>query len=186
MMTAVPAARQETAPMLRGDGIFRALRAGHIDFVLAVPDLFTSEGFLRPLIKAQSDPAETLRLIRLAREDEGIGIASGLSYCNKRAVLATQYTGFLDSVNALRAVSLDYKLPLVMLIGLLGHEAEVAPKESAKIGVRSVPAILDAMDVPYHAIHDDSHLPLITPAIDRAYDTATPVALLIARKPVAA
>ena len=90
-----------------------------------LPDLHTSKGLLHPLAQSGDPP-----MIRLAREDEGIGIASALSYCDKRALLMMQYTGLLDSVNALRAVSLDYKLPLAMMVGLLGHDPEKPPHES--------------------------------------------------------
>ena len=45
-----------------------------------------------------------LRLIRLCKEDEGIGICAGLSYTDRRAVLLMQSTGLLDSINAVRCV----------------------------------------------------------------------------------
>lgn len=173
------ASQRKAAGVLHGAAVIDALRASGLSYVLSVPDLFTSSGLLVPLAQSNDPP-----LLRLSREDEGIGIASALSYCDKRALLLIQYTGFHDSVNALRAVTLDYKLPLVMMIGLLGHDPEKAPRDSPRRGVRLVTPILDALEIPYHAIHDDSHVGLIKPAIERAYATATAVALLIARKPV--
>ena len=95
-----------------------------------------------------------------------------------------QYTGLLDSVNALRAVSLDYKLPLAMMVGLLGHDPEKQPHESPRNGVRIVTPILDAMGVEHHTLHDDRDLGKIRTAIDRAYEAGKPVAILIARSPV--
>src|SRR6476620_1979150 len=110
--TSAPEAR--TTPALHGEAILREIRASGIAYALMLPDLHTSKGLLHPLWQSGDPP-----IIRLAREDEGIGIASGLSFCGKRALLLMQYTGLLDSVNAWRAVSLDYNLPLAMMVGLL-------------------------------------------------------------------
>src|SRR3954468_16954906 len=139
---AIESAPAQTALALHGEAILREIRASGIAYVLALPDLYTSKGLLHPLTQSGDPP-----IIRLAREDEGIGIASGLSFCGKRALLLMQYTGLLDSVNALRAVSLDYELPLCMMVGLLGHDAQTPPHESPRFGVRVVTPILDALGV---------------------------------------
>jgi sulfopyruvate decarboxylase subunit alpha len=174
----------ETAPeikierVLSGEAILGQIRASGIVYALMLPDIHTSKGLLGPLRQSGNPP-----IIRLAREDEGIGIASALSYCNKRALLMMQYTGLLDSVNALRAVSLDYSLPLAMMVGLLGHDPERPPHESPRYGVKVVTPILDAMGIEHHTLYDDRDLGKIRIAIDRAYDESKPVAILIARSP---
>jgi sulfopyruvate decarboxylase TPP-binding subunit len=168
----------ETAAVLHGEAILREIRASGIAYALMLPDVHTSKGLLDPLARSGDPP-----IIRLAREDEGIGIASALSYCNQRALLMIQYTGLLDSVNALRAVSLDFRLPLAMMVGLLGHDPEKPPHQSPRYGVRIVTPILDALGVEHHTLYDDRDLPKIRMAIDRAYDASKPVALLIARRP---
>jgi sulfopyruvate decarboxylase subunit alpha len=180
-MSETAAPEPQTAPALHGEAILREIRSSGIAYVLALPDLYTSTGLLHPLTRAGDPP-----IIRLAREDEGIGIASGLSFCGKRALLLMQYTGLLDSVNALRAVSLDYKLPLCMMVGLLGHDPEKPPQQSPRFGVRVVTPILDALGIEHHTLYDDRDLPKIRIAVDRAYDASKPVAILIARSPVAA
>lgn len=167
--------------VLSGEAILREIRASGVAYALMLPDLHTSKGLLHPLRESGDPP-----IIRLAREDEGIGIASGLSYCGKRALLMMQYTGLLDSVNALRAVSLDYKLPLAMMVGLLGHDPEKPPHESPRYGVRMVTPILDVMGVEHHTLYDNRDLHKIRTAINSAYDASKPVAILIARSPVAA
>src|SRR5437870_10850403 len=83
---------------LHGKTIIAAIKASGVEFILSVPDIVTSSGLLRPIA---NDP--TLRLIRVCKEDECVGIASGLTYCGKRALILIQYTGFLDSLNAIRA-----------------------------------------------------------------------------------
>ena len=70
---------------LKGSGIIAAIKASGIEFILSVPDIVTSGGLLRPIAR---DPE--LKLIRVCKEDECIGIASGLSYCDKRALTLIQ------------------------------------------------------------------------------------------------
>ena len=163
---------------LTGANIIGAIKDSGVEFVLAVPDIVTSKGLLFP-IAADTD----LKLVRVCKEDECIGIASGLSYSDKRALILIQYTGFLDSLNAIRAVAVEYKQPIVMMVGLLGHEPERQPKESGRYGVRIIEPICDAMGIPHQLISEDADVAKIKPAIDKAYVDSSPVALLIGRRP---
>jgi hypothetical protein len=54
---------------------------------------------------AATDRARSRQLIRVCKEDECIGITSGLYYC--KALSLIQYTGFLDSINAIRGVAVS-------------------------------------------------------------------------------
>jgi sulfopyruvate decarboxylase subunit alpha len=164
---------------LHGAAILAAIKASGVEFILSVPDIVTSAGLLRPIAR---DP--DLRLVRVCKEDECIGIASGLHYCDKRALTLIQYTGFLDSINAIRAVAVEYKQPICMMIGLLGHEPERAPTQSGRYGVRIIEPILDAMGIAHDLISQDSDVAKIKPAIDNAYARSLPVALLIGRRPL--
>jgi sulfopyruvate decarboxylase subunit alpha len=163
---------------LKGSGILAAIKASGVEFILSVPDIVTSGGLLRPIAR---DPQ--LKLIRVCKEDECIGIASGLSYCDKRALILIQHTGFLDSINAIRGVAVEYAQPICMMIGLLQHDPYKTPRESPRYGVRIVEPILDAMGIPHHLINQDADVAKIKPAIDTAYAKSFPVALLIGRRP---
>lgn len=165
---------------LHGSNIIAAIKEASVDFVLSVPDIVTSSGLLRPIANDSS-----LRLIRVCKEDECVGIASGLTYCGKRALILIQYTGFLDSLNAIRAVAVEYKQPICMMVGLLGHEPERAPTESGRYGVRIIEPICDAMGIPHRLVSQDSDVAKIRPAIERAYTDSFPVAILIGRRPSA-
>src|ERR1700681_1652886 len=165
---------------LHGSSIIAAIKRSGIEFILSVPDIVTSAGLLRPIANDKS-----LRLVRVCKEDECIGIASGLSYSDKRALILIQYTGFLDPLNAIRAVAVEYKQPICMMVGLLGHEPERAPAESGRYGVRILEPILDAMGIAHDLISGDADVPKIKPAIDKAYAQSLPVALLIGRRPLA-
>jgi sulfopyruvate decarboxylase TPP-binding subunit len=163
---------------LTGANIIAAIKQSGVEFILAVPDIVTSKGLLFP-IAADKD----LKLVRVCKEDECVGIAAGLSYGDKRALILIQYTGFLDSLNAIRAVAVEYKQPIVMMVGLLGHEPDRQPTESGRYGVRIIEPICDAMGIPHHLISQDSDVAKIKPAIDKAYAESSPVAMLIGRRP---
>src|SRR5437016_7145916 len=178
-MEAETATKSEQAKVdLHGANIIAAIKASGVEFVLSVPDIVTSAGLLRPIA---SDPS--LRLIRVCKEDECIGIASGLHYSDKRALTLIQYTGFLDSLNAIRAVAVEYKQPICMMVGLLGHEPERAPIESGRYGVRILQPICDAMGIEHLLVREDADVAKIKPAIDKAYAQSKPVAVLIGRRP---
>jgi sulfopyruvate decarboxylase TPP-binding subunit len=163
---------------LSGESIIREIKASGIEFVISVPDIMTSEGLLRPLAK-QTHP----RLIRICKEDEGVGICAGLAHTGKRALLLIQQTGMLDSINAIRGVAVEYSLPVCMMVGLLEKEPGVPPRQSKKFGVRIVEPILDAMGIAYHEIEHETDIAKIRPAIDAAYAGSKPTVILIGQKP---
>jgi sulfopyruvate decarboxylase subunit alpha len=163
---------------LHGSDIITALKASGIEYVLAVPDIVTSSGLLAPIARGSD-----FKLIRVCKEDECIGIASGLSYADKRALILIQYTGFLDSLNAIRGIAVEYKQPICMMVGLLGHDPEKKPRASPRYGVRIIEPILDDMGIAHHLVSVDADVAKIAPAIERAYRESEPVALLIGRRP---
>ena len=162
---------------LQGAAIIEAIKESGIEFVVALPDITTSQGLLLPIAQ---DPS--LRLIRVAKEDEGVSICAGLSLCDKRAVLLMQNTGLLDSINSVRGTAVEFEMPVCMIVGLLAKEPDVAPTESGRYGVRIMEPILDAMGVEHHLIEQPQDVAKIGPAIDNAYATSSPVVLLIGRR----
>jgi sulfopyruvate decarboxylase subunit alpha len=165
---------------LHGGGIIAAIKASGVEYVLSVPDIVTSSGLLRPIAQDKE-----LRLIRVCKEDECVGIASGLSYCDKRALILIQHTGFLDSLNAIRGVAVEFEQPICMMVGLLQHDPEMTPRQSPRYGVRIIEPILDDMGIAHHLISIDADITKIQPAIDKAYQESRPVAFLIGREPKA-
>jgi sulfopyruvate decarboxylase subunit alpha len=163
---------------LDGAGIIAAIKASGIEYILSVPDITTSSGLLAPIAR-DSD----FKLVRVCKEDECIGIGTGLAYSGKRSLTLIQHTGFLDSINAIRGVAVEFKQPICMMIGLLQHDPDRAPRESSRYGVRIVEPILDDMGIPHHLVSLDADVAKIKPAIDKAYAESHPVAFLIGRSP---
>src|ERR1044072_1537512 len=143
----------DAAAGVSGQSINSEIKASGIQFVISVPDITTSEGLLRPLAK-MSDP----KFIRICKEDEGVGICSGLTFANKRSLLLIQMTGLLDSINAIRGNAVEYSLPICMMVGLLQKEVGVMPRQSKRYGVRIVEPILEGMGGAYENIESDADL----------------------------
>lgn len=160
-----------------GEIIQEIKRAG-IKFVVALPDRTTSEHLLKPILQ---DP--DFRVVQVCKEDEGVSICSGLYCTGHRALLLLQYTGLLDSINALRGVAMEGQNPVCMMVGLLGKEPGVAPTQSKRYGLRIVEPILDAMGIEHHLIEVSGDVNKIGLAVERAYERSQPVALLIGREP---
>jgi len=162
---------------IEGSQILDQVAARGVEFIVSVPDITTSQGLLWPIVTDKR-----FRLVRVCKEDEGVSICAALSFCDKRALLLIQYTGLLDSLNALRAAGCEYKLPVCMMVGLLEKEPNVPPTQSARFGVRIVEPILDAMGIPHDVFELHGDAPRIGPAIDKSYRDSWPAALLIGRR----
>jgi sulfopyruvate decarboxylase subunit alpha len=152
-------------------------RAG-IHFVVALPDRVTSHYLLKGLI---NDPE--FKVVQVCKEDEGISICSGLYAAGHKSVFMMQYTGFLDSINAIRGVAVEGHFPVCMVVGLLGKEPDVAPTQSKKYGVKIIEPILDVMGIEHHLIERDVDSQQIAPVIEKAFANSSPTAILIGREP---
>ena len=164
---------------LKADDIIREIKRADIRFIVALPDRVTSEHLLKTMLR---DPE--LRVVQVCKEDEGISICSALYCAGHRALLLIQYTGLLDSLNAMRGVAVEGRNPVCFMVGLLGKEPGVAPTQSKRYGLHVVEPVLDAMQVEHHLIETDHDIGKIASAIASAYERSAPVVMLIGREPV--
>ena len=164
--------------LLKGASIISAIKHAKVRFIAALPDIVTCDNVLWPLT---NDP--DLKLITVCKEDEGVSICTGLSYCDQRTVLLIQHTGLLDSINAIRAIAVEYGHPVVMIVGLQGMEPNRKPTDSDQYGIRILEPILQAMGIDYALLENDQDTKAIAPAIDRAYAQSKPFIFLVTRSP---
>ena len=167
------------AATLSGAKVIQAIKDAGIDYILSVPDLHTSKGLLAPIAK---DP--DLKLIRVGKEDECIGISAGLRYGDILSLMLVQFTGFLFAMNAIRGVVLEQKQPLPIMVGLLGKEPGVAPQKSKRLGVQLMEPILDVLGIKRVLIETDEDVHLIRPTIEECFEKKAPVVILIGGKPL--
>ena len=113
-----------------------------------------------------------------------MSICAALSYSDTRAVLLMQQTGLMDSLNAIRAIAMDYHQPVCMMVGLQGKAPGETVLGSASYGVRIIPPILDAMSLTHVGIENNTDTPHIAPAINSAYETGDALCFLIGQSPI--
>lgn len=149
-----------------------------IHFVVALPDRVTSHHLLKGLL---ADP--DFHVVQVCKEDEGVSICSGLYAAGHKSVFMMQYTGFLDSINAIRGVAVEGHFPVCMIVGLLGKEPDVPPTKSKKYGVKIIEPILDVMGIEHYLIERDADTSQIGAAIGKSFAQSAPSAILIGREP---
>ncbi len=89
--------------------VIDGLEAIGIEFFVHVPDSFGA-----PVI-AHFENKPGVRTFPVAKEEEGIGIASGLAMTKKKVVLFYQDTGLGNSIGALTTYATAYHSPMLIL-----------------------------------------------------------------------
>lgn len=163
---------------LKAEDIIKQIKKAGIRFIVALPDRVTSHFLLKTMLR---DPE--FKVVQVCKEDEGISICSGLFAAGHRSLMMMQYTGLLDSINSLRGVAVEGENPVCMLVGLLGKEPGVEPSQSNKYGVKIIEPVLDTMGIEHHWVEESGDTEKIVPAIEKAYASTRPMALLIGKEP---
>jgi sulfopyruvate decarboxylase TPP-binding subunit len=163
---------------LTAESIKNQFKRAGVHFVVALPDRVTSHYLLKGIL-ADSD----FHVVQVCKEDEGVSICSGLYAAGHKSVLMMQYTGFLDSINAIRGVAVEGRFPVCMVVGLLGKEPDVAPMKSKKYGVKIIEPILDVMGIEHSLIERDADATQIAAVIEKTFANSFPSAILIGREP---
>src|SRR5207237_2986144 len=109
--------------------IYCALKACGIRLLSALP-----ETWLVHLIRmAEDDPEMTL--VRLAKEEEGVGISAGAHLAGIKSAMLMQNHGFLASINGIVSCAQLYRIPLLMLISQRGEFGARDPWQTEGGGV---------------------------------------------------
>lgn len=155
--------------------VYLALKARGIRLVSALP-----ETWLVHLIRmAEEDPDVTL--VRLAKEEEGVGVSMGAHLAGVRSAMLMQNHGFLASVNGIVSGAQLYRIPLLMLISARGGFGERDPWQTE--GGLVTESVLRALRIPTERLEDpDAVERRIDAALTLAHSALRPVALLLTRE----
>jgi len=154
--------------------IYDALKACGVRIISALP-----ETWLVHLIRLGDEDPDMI-LVRLAKEEEGVGISIGAHLAGVPSAMLMQNHGFLAAVNGIVSGAQLYRIPLLMLISHRGSFGEVDPWQTEG-GLRTVP-VLDALCVPHDLLRDPATIHhQITKAQALATASLRPVALLLDR-----
>jgi len=144
---------KEARAALAAEG-WRNPASPYLGWILSVPDTH------QKTVLAALDKEDTIKTVTCATEDEACTIAAGLHLGGEPVVLMIQHAGLYASVNTLRGVSMDGKIPVFYMIGLLSREKDKDPKESRHSMVRFAEPLLDTFSVPHARLEgpNDVHL----------------------------
>src|SRR4051812_6351836 len=154
--------------------IYESLKAVGVGLVSALP-----ETWLVHLIRMAEDDPEMV-LVRLAKEEEGVGISAGAHLAGTKSAMLMQNHGFLASVNGIVSCSQLYRIPLLMLIRHRGEFGERDPWQTEGGGVTE--HVLQALRIPFAYLDAPGQVAhRIRKAQTLAYSSNKPVALLLCR-----
>jgi len=118
--------------------VFNFLQKNDIENFIGVPDSTLKE-FISYGLKKQ-------KIIISAREEEAIGIASGMCLSGSKSLVFMQNAGFANSLSTITSLVKLYKIPMIFLIGWRGYLKDDAP-EHIMIG-KIQPKLLKNIELP--------------------------------------
>ena len=117
--------------------LFDFLLKNNIENYVGVPDS-TLKHFI-------SRGIEKKKIIITTKEEEAIGIATGMTLSNSKSLVFMQNAGFGNSISTITSLVQMYKIPLIFLIGWRGYLQSDAP-EHLILG-KIQPKILKILDM---------------------------------------
>jgi sulfopyruvate decarboxylase subunit alpha len=153
--------------------IVAGLKHAGIDFVATLPDEKMVE-----LIRAVESELE-LKHVPLCREEEGVGICAGAYLAGKKTAMIVQNGGFLNSCNALTTTSLQFQIPLLLLIYYAG---DIGDRGFTTLGSVTEP-VLQAMGIRVYVLRETEEIDdTLQGAQVLAEDSKKPVAVLLTKR----
>lgn len=154
--------------------IYETLKECDVRLVSALP-----ETWLVHLIRMADEDPEMI-LVRLAKEEEAVGISAGAHFAGVKSAMLMQNHGFLASINGIVSFAHLYKIPLLMLISYRGSFGERDPWQTQ--GGNATEPLLRALGIPYFLLDSSDTLKKrIRHAQTLAESSLQPVAVLLTR-----
>jgi len=130
-----------------------AFRAEAVRNLVFLPDTVMG----RLLALAEADPF--FRPVGVHREEEAVGILTGLYLGGQRGAMLVQSSGVGNALNALGSLAAAYRIPFPLVVSLRGELGEFNPAQIA-MG-RAVPGCLSALGLQHVTLRSPDELPVI-------------------------
>jgi sulfopyruvate decarboxylase TPP-binding subunit len=148
-------------------------RHDHLGWILSVPDTHQKS------VLAALDKERALRVLTCSTEDEANAIAAGLWIGGEPVMVMIQHAGLYASINTLRGVAIDGRVPVFYMIGLLSRERDKDPRESRHSMVRYCEPLLDLFDVPHARLEGPNDVHRIPEYYRLSRERRGPAAVLV-------
>jgi sulfopyruvate decarboxylase TPP-binding subunit len=161
------------ATSVSASNVLDAIRTVGITHVVTVPD--TS---LRTVL-VELDDFPDLHVVRLASEDDVLGVCAGLWMAGQKPIAVMQQLGLFASVNALRAFTHDHRVPLAILAGLYGRNVQRPVHVDQPSAVRLCIPLLETLGVRWSLVEGPDDLNAIAAGLVAAFDEGCTSAVLM-------
>jgi sulfopyruvate decarboxylase alpha subunit len=152
--------------------ILEAFREERVCNLVFVPDTVMG----RLLALAEEDPF--FRPIGVHREEEAVGVLTGLYLGGERGAMLLQSSGLGNALNALGSLAAAYRIPFPLLVSLRGELGEFNPAQIA-MG-RAVPGCLDALGLQHVTLRRDDELSVqLSGALKTCFTAEAPFGILL-------
>ncbi len=158
--------------MIEPKEFFELLKQNKINLITGVPCSYFKEAL------AYLDQNNAINHIIATREDEAIGIASGVSLSGSIPFVYMQNSGLGNIGDALTSLAQLYDLPMILLISWRGLEDDKDFPEHSIMGEINE-KLLDAFQLPYFELTKTNWQETIKKAIDDCMLISKPIALLV-------
>lgn len=163
-------------PSLSASSLANEIRESAISHVVSVPD------YVQISLHQELEAGLAPRTIYTTSENEALEVAAGLHIGGMNPLVIMQNQGLYNSMNALRALGVDARLPLPLLVGQFGREFSnvgADPAASDRALVRNTERLVEALDLPCLRIEDDTDAVNLGSAISLAHERQCAVVALV-------
>jgi sulfopyruvate decarboxylase subunit alpha len=140
---------------------------------------YLPDEWLEPLID-QVERSARIHGVRVAREDEGVGICAGAFFGGRKAVLITQNSGVLLSGNAIVGCALLHHAPFLLLVSYTGTVSDHRFYQINK--GRATEPVLQALGLRYATLNEPDDVDGIEDLAAYAYQSGQPAVALLGRR----
>ncbi len=150
---------------------FNHLLKNNVENFIGVPDS-TLKNFI-------SEGLSHKKIIITTREEEALGLATGMTLSKSKSLVFMQNAGFANSLSTITSLIQLYQIPIIFLIGWRGYLKNDAP-EHYKIG-KIQPDLLKIIDLPSKIISEKNWKKQCNWALKKI-ENNSPCALIIKRE----
>ncbi len=154
----------------RASRVVEELKKCGVTHVICLPD--SGARFIYDILYDQKE----ITVIPVCREGEAFAIAAGLTTGGKEPVVLIQNTGFFESGDSIRGITLGLKFPLLIMIGCRGWQKQIPWTDSAAIFIEP---ILDAWGIKHYLVETVEDADKVSMAYKEAHETSSPVTILL-------
>lgn len=162
--------------MARADLVREELERCGIEYLVWLPDSET-RSFYDTIMKSP-----TIKLVQVCHEEEAVGVHAGLWLGGKRSAVLIQNSGLLHSLDALRAFTMDMRIPTLLLVGYRGYHGMLEGKKPVDTAAVVLEPVLDALGIKHYLFDTDEEVENIGKAYREALAEEKATAVLIGRE----